>query len=200
MKSLRLRKSNKGQSWYLDFILATTVMIIVGVIFVKLVIGFSEGQQEVQETTDEARTIANTLLSSGFPKNAADENYRYDYSEFRVGLTNDDYKIDNAKLAKLLEFNSDEANYEKLKSIIGTNLDFYVVLQDRTGNFLQDFGHPEVRGAETEDQINSKLGDLNPESGGVKKLSGLIRIIYYDNDPESENTGEFVKMVVRVWE
>lgn len=197
MKLSHLIKNNKGQSWYLDFILAITVMIIVGVIFVKLIISFSGNQQDVQEFTDEARNIANTLLSSGNPKSANDQNYNYDYQYFRLGLTNDDYKIDKAKFDILRSFS--DSNYEKLKTIIGTNLDFYVVLEDRDGNFRYNFGHPTVKGVTNEEDINIRLATLRSEFGGVKNSVGLVRIVYYDDNPSDNNLGEFFRMVVRVW-
>ena len=190
---------NKGQSWYLDFILGTFVMIIVMIIFVKLVTGFSQGQQEVQVLTDEARMIANTLLSSGYNMDKINTGYVKD-SLTRIGLTNNDYKIDKTKLDYLL----DVTDYERLKYLLGTNKDFYVYFE-KDGAILQlkngVFGFGKLSNTiQSTKNIDYALSQEKLAFGGVKSNARLTRIIYYDSTPNVDPKGVFVKIVVIIWE
>jgi len=101
---MKIRK--KGQFWYMDFMVAIIVMAVIGVLFIKTVIGMSQTKNLMDDLLIEAQEISENLVSS------------------RI-LTDGNHRINpgSSFLTK---------TYPEMKKALGTNKEFYAYVNDGT--------------------------------------------------------------------
>lgn len=121
----------KGQVWSLD-IMAGLALFLVG-IMIFFIYSLNQPSQ-AKETLDilryEGETIANSLLSQGYPSNWNTSNV------IALGITTDK-KINQTKLENLYEMIYTQNNYNKTKNILNTQYDYYIFLnQNMTINSM----------------------------------------------------------------
>lgn len=129
----------KGQVWSLD-IMAGLALFLVG-IMIFFIYSLNQPSQ-AKETLDilryEGETIANSLLSQGYPSNWNTSNV------IALGITTDK-KINQTKLENLYEMIYTQNNYNKTKNILNTQYDYYIFLnQNMTINStsIEGIGKP----------------------------------------------------------
>lgn len=77
----------------------------------------------MEDIISDAKTVASTLTSKGYPDNWNSNNV------VRVGFTDNNNRIDNAKFS---EFN--EINYNKSKKLLGTIYDYFLYFVNESGD------------------------------------------------------------------
>jgi hypothetical protein len=116
--------NKRAQVWYTDFIIGVLIFSIV--IFAYFY--YVEHTEYSDDTLEgallaEAKTITGYLMGTGYPQNWTAANVS------TVGLTNNDYRIDQGKLD---DFNS--WNYEERRAYLHTTKDYYFFLEYLNGS------------------------------------------------------------------
>ena len=172
---IRLRK--KGQFWYMDFMVAIIVMAVIGVLFIKTVLGMTQTKNLLDDLLIEAQEISENLVFT-----LTDENNKIDrtaVSDFTVGKT-----------------------YLDMKKTLGTNKEFYTYLNDGTdiksvftpiGKFSDIDG-----GWSTVSDVRAGVNVLITE----KKIDNIIeinRLVSIDENPAGNPRIKIYRLTILVW-
>jgi len=183
---LSILTKNKAQVWYTDFIIALLIFVIALVIYYEYTTNLSNQDKGLlDDLLGDAKTISSSLVSAGYPTNWTNTTVE------RIGLTNNDQRIDETKLDAFLGM-----TYKDSRKVFGTKYDYFVFFEDRNNDITEiggdsekcGVGHPdadqEIEGSEC---LSINLTTINPE-----KVVKITRLVVYDS--------EIVKMVVYVWQ
>ncbi|MGV8131324.1 MAG: hypothetical protein ACP5N7_04465 [Candidatus Pacearchaeota archaeon] len=149
----------KAQAWGFDIIVATGIFIVGIIAFFLYTINYPTGEQEkLEDLLYEGNTVANSLLSEGYPLNWTTSTVS------KIGLLTEN-KIDQTKLEYFNELAT--TDYARTKSILGTKYNYFI-----------NFSRPiEISGLEVEG-----IGFLSEETINSIKVS---RVSIYQNKPIS---------------
>lgn len=155
-----------GQVWYVDFLIGGLIFIIALAVYFSYVNNLSTGNDDtLMEISVDARRISESLLSSGYPDpwNATDVE--------RLGLTNNNYRLDSAKLG-----NFSEMSAEEIRAASGTRFNVYVQLVGESGDIIS---------------INGLDGVGAPPVNSTDQIR-VTRLVIYNS--------EIIKMVLDIWQ
>jgi hypothetical protein len=185
--------NRKSQVWYIDFIVAIMIFVVGLTIYYTYVNNLNNIREtDLNEMIADAKAISFSLTSAGFPE-------AWNTTEVeRIGLTNNDHRIDDIKFQQL---NNLSYNIARLK--LGTRFNYFIFFEDKKKcliNITNDYGIGNDAVEATLDtslnQSNCTLGNPNlfidTENIQNKKLVNINRIVAYRTEP--------VKMRLYVWE
>lgn len=111
-------KSKKAQAWGFDIIIATGIFTVGIIAFFLYTINYPTGEQEkLDDLLYEGNTVANNLLSEGYPVNWTTSTVS------KIGLLTEN-KIDEIKLEYFNELAT--TDYARTRSILGTKYNYFV--------------------------------------------------------------------------
>jgi hypothetical protein len=154
--------NSKAQIWSLDVMVGTALFLTSIMIF--FIYSFnqpSEARESLDLLTYDARSVAQDLLSEGYPTNWTSSNVT------KIGLTTSN-KINQSKLQELYNMIHIQGNYQLAKNKFQTGYDFYFFLSENmtvsTGP-IQGIGKP----------------GTTPENIDAKDLIKITRYTIYQN-------------------
>ena len=174
----------RGQFWYNDFMLAFSILAVIGLIFVASMIDISS--RDV--LYDEAVSISSSLMSKGYNPG------EWSQLDGRVGIV-EGSKVNIENLQSFYSLtqgtNPEEEFISTVKPLLGVNNDFAFYFEDKMGSVVSEFSY---------DFGDGYFG--HPSFSGISSLDAdnvlfFIRFVYLDAD--SDGKGEIVKMVVAIW-
>jgi hypothetical protein len=130
------KKRRKGQVWSMDFIIAVSMFTIAIVLYFKYAGStFDERQLEIDELSLDARSIAGSLLTPGYPHdwNSTDV--------IRIGISDDGHAINETKLSRFLNLSS--SNYSGTKGLFGTTYNFHFRITTQNDSVIAETGRNE---------------------------------------------------------
>ncbi len=175
---MALYLSNKGQTWLMEMIFGVFVFLIVVTIFFRILPGFEDNQQNVEEVFFEARTISESLMSPGSPDNWNST------SMIRPGIIKKNNVVDESKIS--LFYNLSRSDYDLLRNGFGIRSDFAVYLIN-----------PENKPVKIEGEYTaSEEGIFEPDSINIMKkdienLAKVERVVLYNGNP--------MRLVILAW-
>lgn len=120
----------RAQVWYGDFSIALLIFMVAITAYVSYTYAESvEERGEMTELLIDAKVIASSLISEGYPTDWNTSNVT------RVGLTDGDYHIVQEKLDSFNSF-----SYDDRADAIGTTKDYYFYLQYTNGTKFNQLG------------------------------------------------------------
>jgi hypothetical protein len=132
-------KRKRAQIWSLD-IMAGMMLFLTGIMifFVYTLNQPGEAQENFELLFYDARVIANSLMSSGYPQ-------KWDSANIvTLGIT-DDNRINETKLESLYNIIYTDSNYSYTKNILNTRYDYYIFLDENmtiNSNQVEGIGKP----------------------------------------------------------
>ncbi len=152
-------ETKKAQAWGVDLIVASIIFLIGILSFYLYAINTpKESETIIEKLSYQGDTIANSLLSEGYPRNWDEENVLI------LGILTEN-KINKTKLERF--YNISINNYEKTKFLFNTNYNYYVLFQENitiNGNSINGLGK-------------------SPEN--ATNIIKLSRIIVYNDKPST---------------
>ena len=151
----------KAQAWGFDLIAASIIFVGGMVVFYLYALNSpNQTEQTLNSLNYEANTIADIILSEGYPIGWNENNV------VSPGILTDK-KIDNTKLEKF--YNLSLTDYSKIKGLFGSKEEFYFFISE---NF--SIGGNEVEG-------------IGSRSGASNNLVRVTRVVIYNDKPVSFN-------------
>jgi len=132
-------KRGKAQVFYTDFMVGVLIFIFALLIYIAYISNFTQrDDNKLNELVTSISTVSSSLISSGVP-----DDWDYGNAE-RIGLTNDNHRIDLDKLDSFQDM-----NYNISKKLLPTKFNYVVFLEDNDGavipiNSKCSIGRPEV--------------------------------------------------------
>lgn len=129
-KFKKINKQKKAQVWYADFSIGLLIFIVA--ISGYMVYSYSETVEEKGELTElliDAKVIASSLVSEGYPSNWTSTNVT------RIGLTDGNQRIVQQKLEDFNDF-----SYSERGDLLGTTKDYYFYLEYLNGTTFNQLG------------------------------------------------------------
>jgi len=172
----------KSQVWYIDFMVGLLIFIIALVIYYEYSTNLSKQEKGLlDEILADAKSISSSLVSAGYP---------FDWNSGdveRIGITNNDQRIDNEKLEEFYDM-----TYNQSRRLFGTRFDYFIFFKNKNNSIMKiddecGVGNPNVVIEESEGNCISINITTNP-----KELVGIKRLLIYNSD--------VIKMEVYVWE
>ncbi|MAG47209.1 hypothetical protein CL617_01270 [archaeon] len=202
------KRGKRGQFWYIDLMIALFVIVVISVLFVKSIGDIVNKEKVINDLLGEGIDISNSIMSGGYLPAignwcATDEG--------RIGFV-DDAKIDT-KLDGTGNFdefknifdrndcvlpNDDIVNgYDKSKILLGSNVEYVVYLQDKTGSIIggKYYGFP--LGPIDPLNIGTLLGKIDSSEAPEDKVN-IFRYAFLDTD-NVDGEGELVRIGITVW-
>lgn len=172
----------KSQVWYTDFMVGLLIFIIALVIYYEYSTNLSKQEKGLlDEILADAKSISSSLVSAGYPSdwNSGDVE--------RIGLTNNDQRINNEKLEEFYGM-----TYNTSRRLFGTRFDYFIFFKNENNSIMNiegecGVGSPNVAVEESEGNCISVNITANPT-----KLVRIKRLLVYNSD--------VVGMEVYVWE
>ncbi|MFC1753263.1 hypothetical protein ACFL96_07705 [Thermoproteota archaeon] len=128
------RKQRKAQVWYTDFFIGLLIFIVAMTGYLAYTYSDSvEEKGELSELIIDAKVIASSLISEGYPSDWNESNVT------RIGLTDGDYRLMEEKLDA---FN--DLSYDDRADLLGTTKDYYFYIQYQNGT---EFNHLGMNGS-----------------------------------------------------
>tara|TARA_Y100000310_G_scaffold255534_2_gene263036 strand:- start:1143 stop:2240 length:1098 start_codon:yes stop_codon:yes gene_type:complete len=116
----------KAQMWFGDFVIAMIIASLMLVSYYAYTTNISKQDSVVlNDLVSDSKLVSSSFLSGGFPDEWNNATVK------RIGLTNDNYRINESKLRRLSEL-----SYEQSKKILGTVHDFFVFFEDEDKNLI----------------------------------------------------------------
>ncbi len=132
----------------------------------------------------ESKLVSSSLISGGYPES-------WDNSSVeRIGLTNNDQRLDIDKLSNL-----NSINYNQTKGLLGTMYDYLIFFQYKNESIININGFC-AKGKPGTYTIEDGICMINTSSIDASSLVKSERFIIY----EKENLSDIVKMVVYLWD
>jgi len=142
MKARRSRIRQRGQVWSLDFVTSIVVFLVIlmPLFFVWSYINAQSTQQiEFNSIESAALQISDSLVrTQGIPGNWNISNVRV------IGLVSDENILNSTKVSSFLSMGN--SDYERTKSLLTGNYDFYFSLTDINGTSLGTIGNKSEKG------------------------------------------------------
>ena len=182
-------KNLKSQVWYLDFVLAISIFVLLLIIYFTYTLNLSKQDTKVlNDLITNLKSMSSSLILEGYPDNWNNDDVQ------RLGLTNNNQRIDENKLGQFLNI-----SYNTRKTLFNTQYDYFIFFKNNNGcliNISDNFGvgHADVELEEvidpicngfTEDSID--LSNMNP-----KNIVRTDRLLIYNS--------EIVDMVIYLWQ
>ncbi|MBN1502429.1 hypothetical protein JW930_02715 [Candidatus Woesearchaeota archaeon] len=174
------RFQTKSQIWYTDFIMATTMFLLVLVLsFHYITTNYIITAKETNQVVVEADKLSASLVSPGIPANWTNE------SVVSIGIAADSV-LNITKLSYL--WNMTSTHYETTKYTLGIKSDFLIYFQDRNGSVI------DLVGAE----FIGKPGfaPSTVQGNAPENIITITRYLTYKHD----NVSDIVGMKVILWQ
>lgn len=151
----------KAQAWGFDLIAASIIFVGGIVVFYLYALNSPNQTEETLNSLNyEGDTMANTILSEGYPIDWNEDNVAY------PGILSDN-KIDQTKLERFYNLSIDD--YSKIKALFGVREEFYFYLSE---NF----------------SINgNQIEGIGKKPSVTRNLVKITRFIVYNNKPVTFN-------------
>jgi hypothetical protein len=111
----------RAQAWGFDLMIGLTIFVIGLLAFYLFIINIEPEKNTFKDLKNDGEKISNDLLSEGYPTQWSQDNVR------TIGLISKE-RINETKLEYF--YNLSLNDYQKAKSILGTNFNFYVHFQE----------------------------------------------------------------------
>ena len=178
----------RGQFWYNDFILAFSILAVIGLIFVASMLDITSRNEDIEDLYDEAISLSSNLMSSG------SNVLGWGGLEGNVGIV-DNSKVSLVKLQAFDSISSIEEDYNTIaKPLMGVVNDFAFYFVGKDGDVISYFN---FNGGYSG---NGYFG--NPSFNGIENLEAdniviFTRFVYLD--ASDNGNGEIMRMVVVTW-
>jgi hypothetical protein len=168
-------KNRTAQMFFIEMALAILLFSVsVGLYFRYVSTTHDDSEVNVETLMKTAKDISSSLVSQGYPEDWSTGNVQ------RIGLTNDDNRINETKLG-----NFRNLDYDETKSLLATQFDYYVFFRYRNGSSMIINGSAE--GIGKQDVISTNVTTLQSMRSMVK----VERILIFRSD--------IVRMIVYAW-
>ena len=174
-----LRK--KGQFWYMDFMVAIIVMAVIGILFIKTVMGMTQTKNLLDDVLLEAQEISENLVFS---------------------LTGENNKLDRDNVTSFTAGKS----YSDMKKALGTNKEFYAYLNDGT-NIKPFFGSKSLGKFKSEGDYGgwTTVAEVRTHVNGLitsKDIDNIVeinRLVSLDEGTPSDPKIKIYRLSILVW-